>query len=124
MKSNILVCYFAPYLKHGSKIFLLNALFLMFFYPMFANYDHTKTTFVHVSEREFCFSLNCSKFAVECDWNSKNSQNFQILGFFWKNRWVFAKKTLNFFIIAACGKLFLECVSNGVFSRKCLSTSF
>ena len=32
--------YFAPYLKFGSKIFLSNALFLTFFYPMFENCFH------------------------------------------------------------------------------------
>ena len=30
------------------------------------------------------FSLNCSKFAVECDWKSKISKNVQKLGFFFK----------------------------------------
>ena len=28
------------------------------------------------------FSTNCRKFAVECDWNTKISQNVQNLGFF------------------------------------------
>ena len=45
-----------------------------FFHPMFANC-------VHFCEREN-FSLDCKKFAIECDWNSKNSQNVQNLGFF------------------------------------------
>ena len=36
------------------------------------------TMFFHVSEREF-FSPKCSKFAVECDWNSKISRNVQNL---------------------------------------------
>ena len=47
---------------------------------MFANWVHTKTMFIHISEREIFFSQNCSKFAVECDWNSKISQNIQKLG--------------------------------------------
>ena len=50
-----------------------------------------KTMLVHVSERENVFSLNYSKFALECDWNSKISQNLQNLGLFWKNRSVFRK---------------------------------
>ena len=50
---------------------------------MFANCVHTKTLFVHVSDREF-FSRNSSKFAIECDWNSKNSPNDQNLGFYGK----------------------------------------
>ena len=58
--------------------------YLTFFYPMFANCDHTKMMLVHVSEREISFSLNCSKFAAECEWNSKNTQNVQNLDFFWK----------------------------------------
>ena len=42
--------------------------------------------FVHATDHENIFRPNCSKFAVECNWNGKNSQNIQILGFFWKNR--------------------------------------
>ena len=75
------------------------------------------------SEREF-FPPNCSKFAVECNWESKNSQNIQNLGFFWKNNVFFSKKTLKFFKITECGIFFLECVSNGIISLKCLSTLF
>ena len=115
--------YFAPYLKYGSKIFLSNALFLTFFNPMFANCDHTKTMFVHVSEREIFFSLNCSKFAEECDWNSKNSQKVQNLGCFWKNTCFFSK-TLKFLKIATCGNFFLDCVSISIFSWKYLSILF
>ena len=48
--------------------------------------------FVHVSEREF-FS-NYTEIAVECDPDSKISQNVQNLGF-WKNTWFF-EKNLNF----------------------------
>ena len=52
--------------------------------------------FVHVSERDF-FSPNCSKFAVECDSNSKIRQNVQILGFFLKkNRLIFRKEKPEF----------------------------
>ena len=39
-----------------------------FFYTMFANRARAKTMLAR-SEREF-FSPNCSKFAVECDWES------------------------------------------------------
>ena len=68
------------------------------------------TMFVHVSEREF-FSKNSSKFAVECDWNSKISQTFKI--------WVFLKKLMRFFGKFAFYKtvkgdnIAVECVSNG-----------
>ena len=65
--------------------------------PEFANCVYTKTMFVHVSERELLFSLNWRKFAVERDWNRGNSQNFQNLGFFGKNRWVFSRKNLQVF---------------------------
>ena len=95
-----------------------------FFNPMFANCVHTKTMFVHVSDREIFFSLNCSKFAVECDWNSENSQNVQNLFFFGKIYGFFSKKTLKFFKIATYGKFFLEYVSNGIFSWKWFSTLF
>ena len=40
--------------------------------------------FVHASEREIFFWLNCSKFAVESDWNSKICQNVRNLGLSWK----------------------------------------
>ena len=35
----------------------------------------------------------------------------------------FSKKNLNFFKIAKCGKLFVECVSIGIISLQCLFTS-
>ena len=76
----------------------------MFSYPMFANCFHTKTMFVHASEREIFCSLNCRKFAVEFDWNRKNSRNVQNLGFL--EKWVFFRKKLKTFKIATCGKLF------------------
>ena len=44
-------------------------------------------------------SPNSSKYAVECDWNSKISQNNQSLGF-WKNRCFFFEKNLE--IIQKC----------------------
>ena len=43
-----------------------------------------------------------SKFAVECDWNSKISQNVQNLGFL-ANRWVFWKKSWFFLLKIAKG---------------------
>ena len=52
------------------------------------------------------FSLNCSKLAVECDWNSKNSQYVRKLGFFCAKQMVLSwKKILKFFKIAKCGKV-------------------
>ena len=71
--------------------------FRRFFNPMFANCVHTKTMLVHVSELEIFFSLNCSKFAVECDWDNKNSRNVQSLVFFRKNECVFWKTNLENF---------------------------
>ena len=62
------------------------------------------------------FSLNCSKVAVECDWDSKNSQNVQNLGFFGKIDGFFRKKIWKIFKIATCGKFFLQCASNRVVS--------
>ena len=56
---------------------------------MFANCVHIKTMFVHVSKRETFCQLNCSKFAVECDWNGRNSQNVQNLVFSKKNHEIF-----------------------------------
>ena len=104
-----------------AKFFYPNGPSPTFFYPMFANCVHTKTMFVHVSECKLFFSLKCSKFAVECEWNNKNCQNSQSLEFFGKIARFFGK-TLNFFKIATCD--FPECVSNGIFSWKCLSSHF
>ena len=61
-----------------------------FSYQMFANSVHV---FTDVCSRfwEF-FSPICSKIAVECDWNSKISQNVRKLGFL-KNLMGFLKKT-------------------------------
>ena len=59
------------------------------------------------------FSPNCTKFVVECDWNSKNS----------KNRWVFERKP-ELFQNCYMWQIFAECVSNGIFSWKCLCTLF
>ena len=64
------------------------------------------SAFLFMSERENTFSANCSKYAVDCDWNRKNSQNVQILGFFQKNRWAFSKRILNISIFATCGSYF------------------
>ena len=46
-------------------------------------------TLVSVSELENCVKANYSK---EDGWNSKNSQNGQNLGLFWKKDWVSWKK--------------------------------
>ena len=47
--------------------------------------------FVHTTERGIIFSPNCGKIAVECDWNRKNSQSVQNLGFFAKIGFFFEK---------------------------------
>ena len=69
--------------------------------------------FIHVSEREF-FSKNCSRFAIECDWNSKIPQSVQNLGFFGKINVFFSKKNLKFSKIANGRKFAVEWVSNGM----------
>ena len=38
------------------------------------------------------------KIAVESDWDSKNSQNQQTLGFSKNNRWLFQEEVMIFFI--------------------------
>ena len=48
--------------------------------------------YVQATEREIIFWPNCSKFDVECAWNSETPQNVRNLGLFWKNRWSFPKK--------------------------------
>ena len=61
------------------------------------------------------FPPNYSKFAVECDWNNKISQNVQNLGFL-KIDGFFEKKLEFFFKIDKGGKFAVECVSNGIIS--------
>ena len=60
--------------KMENKIFLSNG---CVFIPCLPIEFELKRMLARVSDREI-FSLNCSKFAVESDWNSKNSQNVQI----------------------------------------------
>ena len=38
---------------------------------------------------------------------------------FWKNRWVFSRKNLNFFKMANSGKFAVECVSNDILIKMC-----
>ena len=74
---------------YGSKIIHSNG---ALFYPMFPNCVHVKRrsfTFLNVK----FFPPNCSKFAVEFDWNGKISQNVQNLGL--SEKW--SSKDLEFF---------------------------
>ena len=68
------------------------------------------------SEREIILSRNCNKFAVDFNWNKKNSQNVQTLGLFENIDRFFFLIFLNFFKIATCGKVFLEWFLNGILS--------
>ena len=66
------------------------------------------------------FLTNCSKFASECDWNSRISQMRTNI-FFWKKQMVFFREKLeNFLKIVNGGKFPVECVSNYIISWKCL----
>ena len=83
--------FFAPYLKYVGKIFLSNARFVTFFnrcLPIPFTLKRCLFTFLSVK----CFSLNCGKFAVECDCSSNNFQNVQNLGFFDKNSEIFQNR--------------------------------
>ena len=66
--------------KYGNKIFLSNALFLTFLSPVvwqLHSHQRPALAFLFTSDCEITFSKTCNKFAVECDWNSKESQNTQ-----------------------------------------------
>ena len=77
--------------------------------------------FLFTSEHEIIFfSPNCSKLAVKCYWNTKNSQNVQNLDFLWKIDEFFFEKKLGIFENCYLRQVFLEGVSNGIFSCKCL----
>ena len=68
----------------------------------------------------FFLMVRSGNFAVECDWNCKTSQvrsTYEISFFFWTKFILFFKERI-FFKIATCGKVFLECVSNGTSSWK------
>ena len=64
-----------------------------------------------------------SKFAVECDWNSKISQSIQNLGSFKVNRWASWKKS-EFFQIAEGSKFAVECDWNSRISQSIQSLGF
>ena len=49
------------------------------------------------------------KFAGECDWICKISQNVQNLGFLSKERWFFQKKILTVLKMAKGSKFAVEC---------------
>ena len=72
---------------------------------------------VGFSEKNFEFFkiAKASKYAVEFDCKSKDSQNVQNLGLFSEID-DFPKQNLNFFEISKGGKLAVECVSNGIIS--------
>ena len=53
-------------------------------------------------------TANGSKFAVECNWISKITQNFRKLASFWKKNG-FSKKILSFLKTASGSKLAEEC---------------
>ena len=71
----------------------------LFSYPRFAKWAcaNEPTSVVNPIEH---FFINCSKFAVECDWNrktSENDENFEILvkrKIFGKKFWFFSTKKL------------------------------
>ena len=94
---------------------------------MFANGVHAKTMFVHISDREIFSPSNCSKFAVECDWNGKNFKTFRIRWWCLENKKItcfFLKKNLEIFQNREMWQFFSKCVSNGIISYKSLSTLF
>ena len=67
---------------------------------------------------------NCSKFAVERDWNNRISRNDQTSGFFREIDGFSEMKNLIFFKNAACGKFFSRMRLKWYFSWKCLPTLF
>ena len=69
-----------------------------FFQPDFCQLSSRKRANIGCLRVWIFFSSNCSKFAVELDWNGKISHNVQNLRFFLKKYiYVFWKKILNFF---------------------------
>ena len=68
-------------------------------------------TFFSEKNLNFLKTVEVSQLDVECERNSKISQNFQKLGFFAKKRCVFREKPLKFSKIADAGKLAAECNS-------------
>ena len=88
--------HFAPYLKCRSKIFLSNECIFLPDVCQLGSRQHRHFC-SRLNMKLFFFSPNSSKFAVECDWNSKNSQNVHILGYFGKIDGFFFEKNLEFF---------------------------
>ena len=113
------VYYFAPYYLYYGKQNLPLKWNVSFYRCLPIAFTPT-SAIVHVYECESCSLSNCSKFAVECDWNSKISRNVQKIWVFSKKVDEFFEKILLFFKIAEVSKFDIECVSNGIISRKCL----
>ena len=82
---------FFSHLKHGRKIIHLTLKSEVIF-TLTCQLIMFDLTLVSGSDIEIFLSPNYSKFAVECDWNSKCSHKVQNLGCFLKKRWVFSKK--------------------------------
>ena len=114
--------FFVPYLKCSLKwtisdVFLTHCLPIAF---------RPTSAFLFTSEREIIFPQICSKFAIECDWNSKNSQNNQNLGFFEKID-VFSKKNpetfQNGYMLQIFSRMYLKS-SNGFFLKNVFPSYF
>ena len=71
--------------------------------------------FLCTSERAIIFLPNCNKFAVECDWSRKNSQNVQNLGFFGNIDGFFLKKKVENFSKSLLVANFFQHASQMVF---------
>ena len=75
--------------------------------------------FVHATERQYSFRRKCSKFAMEQEWNSANSQYVKYLGFLEKFIGILQKKLEIFVTIDKSGNFAVDCESNPIISDKC-----
>ena len=82
--------YFPPLFKYGRKIIHSTQ---WFFLRLLANYPRSKSRGFWIWK---FFSPIYSKFAVECDWNSKISQIRTKYGFFWIKVGFFAENLIFF----------------------------
>ena len=100
----------------GANLPLNSAIFEGFFIRCLPITLTPTSAILFTYEGENILPANYNKFAVECDWNKKNSQNVQILGF--------SRKKIEIFIKSFIWQILSRVRLKRFFSQICLSTLF
>ena len=119
----LILFFFAPYCwEYESKIFPSNR---SVFLPEVCQSSSHKQANIGCSRVWLSnfYSSNCFKFAVDCDWNCKISQNVPNSGFFSQIDRCFEKKS-RFLGIAKGSKFAVECDCNSEISQNVTNSGF